>query len=93
MTVLLDYTAKAVATVLLRTQFIEEKILRHQNELIQDILKTGKLTTKSRLKCRWACGCRQNIFFIGGIVEMDHQMIGTSQEEIESKPLIRICSF
>ncbi|MFC4304577.1 PucR family transcriptional regulator [Cohnella boryungensis] len=35
---LLDHTAKAIATLVLRTQFLEEKRLRNQNELIQQLL-------------------------------------------------------
>ncbi len=38
LTLLLDYTAKSLASLLLRMLFLEEKMLRDQNQLIQDIL-------------------------------------------------------
>lgn len=83
MTVLLDYTAKAVATVLLRTQFIEEKILRHQNELIQDILNR-QIDNEEQAKMQMGLRLPEKYLFIGGIVEIDHDMPETSQERIEA---------
>ncbi|WP_212970344.1 PucR family transcriptional regulator [Paenibacillus cineris] len=70
---LLDYTAKSLATLLLRMLFLEEKHLRDQNQLIQDILShqlEDEEAARSRMGVRPAK--QGEVLFIGGIVELEY---------------------
>ncbi len=85
MMLLSDYTAKAVATLLLRTQFLEEKILRNQNELIQDIL-SRRIESEEQAQMRMGLPelNGENYLFIGGIIEFEHDVTEAGPEQMEA---------
>ncbi|GGL48723.1 PucR family transcriptional regulator [Sporolactobacillus putidus] len=85
MMLLTDYTAKAVATLLLRTQFLEEKILRNQNELIQDIL-SRQIESEEQAQMRMGLPAPNegNYLFIGGVIEFEHNVIEAGPERMEA---------
>lgn len=85
MLLLLDYTAKAVATILLRTQFLEEKIHRNQNELIQDLLRR-KIENEDQAQMRMGLppAKEENYQFIGGIIEFEHDVVKADPKRIEA---------
>ncbi|RYM06313.1 PucR family transcriptional regulator [Sporolactobacillus sp. THM7-7] len=85
MKLLIDYTAKAVATVLLRTQFLEEKIMRSQNELIQDIL-SQRIESEEQAKMRMGLPSpnEEKYLFVGGIIEFEHNVMKGGLERIEA---------
>lgn len=82
---LVDYTSKAVATVLLRTQFLEEKILRNQNLLIQDIL-SQQIDSEEQAQMRMGLPSpdENRYLFIGGIVELAHNVLEVGPERMET---------
>ncbi|WP_338325992.1 PucR family transcriptional regulator [Sporolactobacillus shoreae] len=82
---LLDYASKAVATVLLRTQFLEEKILRNQNELIQDIL-SQQIDSEEQAQMRMGLPSpdESRYLFIGGIIEFEHNVFEDGPERMET---------
>ncbi|MFX3617003.1 MAG: PucR family transcriptional regulator [Sporolactobacillus sp.] len=85
MKLLLDYTAKAVASVLLRTQFLEEKILHNQNQLIQDIL-SQQIESEEQAQMRMGLPSpgERNYHFIGGIIEFEHNVLISGPERMET---------
>lgn len=85
MTLLVDYTVKAVATVLLRTQFLEEKIMRSQNELVQDIL-SRRIDSEEQAQTRMGLPSpdEERYLFIGGIIEFEHNVIEAGPERMET---------
>ncbi|CAM3169831.1 PucR family transcriptional regulator [Sporolactobacillus spathodeae] len=85
MTLLLDYTAKAVATILLRTQFLEEKIMRSQNQLIQDIL-SQQIDSEDQAQMRMGLPSpgQHNYNFLSGIIEFEHNVLATGPERMET---------
>ncbi|MCO7176225.1 PucR family transcriptional regulator [Sporolactobacillus kofuensis] len=86
MKLLIDYTSKAVATVLLRTQFLEEKILRNQNELIQDIL-SRQIESEEQAQMRMGLPSPngEKYSFIGGVIEFEHNVIEAGPERMEAR--------
>jgi Sugar diacid utilization regulator len=82
---LLDYTSKAVATILLRTQFLEEKILRNQNALIQDIL-SQQIDSEEQAQMRMGLPSpdENRYLFIGGIIELAHNVLEVGPERMET---------
>jgi purine catabolism regulator len=82
---LADYTSKAVATVLLRTQFLEEKILRNQNLLIQDLL-SQQIDSEEQAQMRMGLPSpdENHYLFIGGIVELAHNVLEVGPERMET---------
>lgn len=86
MKLLVDYTSKAVATVLLRTQFLEEKILSNQNELIQDILNRS-IDSEEQAQMRMGLPSPngEKYIFVGGIIEFEHNVIEAGPERMESR--------
>ncbi|BFH59669.1 PucR family transcriptional regulator [Paenibacillus azoreducens] len=74
-TLLLDYTAKSLASLLLRMLFLEEKMLRDQNQLIQDILNHQ---IEDEEEARVGMGLRPpkqaEIWFAGGIMEPEFSL-------------------
>jgi purine catabolism regulator len=86
MKLLIDYTAKAVATVLLRTQFLEEKILSNQNELIQDIL-SRQIESEEQAQMRMGLPSPngERYIFVGGIIEFEHNVIEAGPERMEAR--------
>ncbi|MCQ2009109.1 PucR family transcriptional regulator ligand-binding domain-containing protein [Sporolactobacillus sp. STSJ-5] len=86
MKLLIDYTAKAVATVLLRTQFLEEKILSNQNELIQDILsKRIENEDQAQMRMGLPSPNGEKYIFVGGIIEFEHNVIEDGPERMEAR--------
>ncbi|MDF2909461.1 MAG: polyketide synthase regulator [Sporolactobacillus laevolacticus] len=86
MKLLIDYTAKAVATVLLRTQFLEERILSNQNELIQDIL-SRRIESEEQAQMRMGLPSPngEKYIFVGGIIEFEHNVIEAGPERMEAR--------
>jgi len=74
-TLLLDYTAKSLASLLLRMLFLEEKMLRDQNQLIQDILNHQM---EDEEEARVRMGLRPpkqgEVCFAAGMIEMEYGM-------------------
>ncbi|MFD2695217.1 PucR family transcriptional regulator [Sporolactobacillus shoreicorticis] len=86
MKLLIDYTAKAVATVLLRTQFLEEKILSNQNELIQDILsKRIESEEQAQMRMGLPSPNGEKYIFVGGVIEFEHNVIEAGPERMEAR--------
>jgi purine catabolism regulator len=73
LTLLLDYTAKSLASLLLRMLFLEEKMLRDQNQLIQDILNHQ---IEDEEEARMRMGLRppkqSEMWFAGGMIETEY---------------------
>lgn len=73
LTLLLDYTTKAVAAITLRTEFLEEKLSRDHNEFILDIMN-NRIENEDQAQARM--GLRQlsrgEYLFAGGIIEIQH---------------------
>ena len=82
---LLDYTAKAAAALTLRSQFLEEKMVRNQNELIQDLMN-GRIQLEEQARTRMGLRLlvKGQYWFAGGILEIEHQMKGTGRERMEA---------
>ncbi|MCP3795825.1 PucR family transcriptional regulator [Paenibacillus sp. CH40] len=85
MSLLLDYTAKAAATLVLRTQFLEDRLLRNQNELIQDVL-SGQLPSEEQAQTRMGLRLlsKGQYLFWAGVIEVEHQDKDASQVRKES---------
>ncbi|MDO7907118.1 PucR family transcriptional regulator [Paenibacillus sp. JX-17] len=85
MPLLLDYTAKAAATLVLRTQFLEEKLQRSQNELIQDLL-SGSLASEEQAQSRMGLRVlmKGEYRFAGGVLEIEALTGGLVQESREA---------
>ncbi|MFT8362522.1 MAG: PucR family transcriptional regulator ligand-binding domain-containing protein [Sporolactobacillus sp.] len=85
MTLLVDYTAKAIATVLLRTQFLEERIMRSQNQLIQDIL-SQQIDSEEQAQMRMGLPSPgdKNYDFLCGIIEFEHNVLVSGPEQMET---------
>lgn len=85
LSLLLDYTAKAVATLLLRTEFLEEKMLRNHNSILQDLLHNR---IHSEEQAQTSMGLRLLVkghyLFFGGVFEMEHQAKHVEQERKEA---------
>lgn len=81
LTLLLDSTAKSLASLLLRMLFLEEKMLRDQNQLIQDILNHQ---IKDEEEARMRMGLRppkqSEMWFAGGMIETEY---GEGEEEAD----------
>ncbi|SDY00584.1 purine catabolism regulatory protein [Paenibacillus sp. CF384] len=73
LTLLLDYTTKAVAAITLRTEFLEEKMSRDHNEFILDIMN-NRIENEDQAQSRM--GLRQlskgEYLFASGIIEIQH---------------------
>jgi purine catabolism regulator len=69
---LLDYTAKAAATLVLRTQFLEERLLRNQNELIQELMN-GQIKSEEQAQTRMGLRllAKGEYLFMAGIIEVE----------------------
>ncbi|MCK6077798.1 PucR family transcriptional regulator [Paenibacillus silvae] len=82
---LLDYTAKAAAALTLRTQFLEEKMVRSQNELIQDLMN-GHIQQEEQARTRMGLRLlvKGQYWFAGGVLEIEHRMKGTGRERMEA---------
>lgn len=82
---LLDYTVKAVATLLLRTQFLEEKMLRNQNGILQDLLNNR---IHNEEQAQTSMGLRLLVkgqyLFMGGVLEIEHRATNTAEEQKEA---------
>lgn len=85
MSLLIDYTAKAAATLVLRTQFLEDRLLRNQNELIQDVLN-GQLPNEEQAQTRMGLRLltKGRYLFWAGVIEVEHQDKDASQVRKES---------
>ncbi len=85
LSLLLDYTAKAAATLVLRTQFLEDRLLRNQNELIQDVLN-GQLPSEEQAQTRMGLRLlpKGQYLFWAGVIEVEHQDKEASQVRKES---------
>ncbi|MCJ8012882.1 PucR family transcriptional regulator ligand-binding domain-containing protein [Paenibacillus sp. KQZ6P-2] len=72
-TLLVDYTAKSLATLLLRMLFLEEKMLRDQNQLIQDILN-HQIEDEEEARARMGLRSSKqgDMWFAAGIIEMEY---------------------
>ncbi|WP_249435782.1 PucR family transcriptional regulator [Paenibacillus sp. Marseille-Q4541] len=85
LSLLLDYTAKAVATLLLRTEFLEEKMLRNQNSILQDLLNNR---IHSEEQAQTSMGLRLLVkgqyLFLGGVLEIEHRAKNIEQERKEA---------
>ncbi len=83
---LLDYIGKAVAHILLRKLFLEEQTLRNHNEFIQDILQNNVENEEQALqRMGLRFSGKSGYLFIGGMIEIEHDLIGEEEEKIESK--------
>ncbi|GGH57103.1 hypothetical protein GCM10008014_28420 [Paenibacillus silvae] len=82
---LLDYTAKAAAALTLRTQFLEEKMVRSQNELIQDLMN-GHIQQEEQARTRMGLRLlvKGQYWFAGGVLEIEHRLKGTGRERMEA---------
>ncbi|MGO4730937.1 PucR family transcriptional regulator [Paenibacillus sp. 2KB_22] len=82
---LLDYTAKAAAALTLRSQFLEEKMVRNQNELIQDLMN-GNLHQEDQAQTRMGLRLlvKGQYWFAGGVIEIEHRLKGTGRERMEA---------
>ncbi|MFS0870746.1 PucR family transcriptional regulator [Paenibacillus xylanilyticus] len=82
---LLDYTAKAAAALTLRSQFLEEKMVRNQNELIQDLMN-GHIHQEEQAQTRMGLRLlvKGQYWFAGGVIEIEHQLKGTGRERMEA---------
>ncbi|PYE48583.1 PucR family transcriptional regulator ligand-binding domain-containing protein [Paenibacillus barcinonensis] len=82
---LLDYTAKAAAALTLRSQFLEEKMVRSQNELIQDLMN-GHIQQEEQARTRMGLRLlvKGQYWFAGGVLEIEHRMKGTGRERMEA---------
>lgn len=82
---LLDYTAKAAATLTLRSQFLEEKMVRNQNELIQDLMN-GHIQQEEQARTRMGLRLlvKGQYWFAGGLLQIEHRMKGTGRERMEA---------
>ncbi|MBE7681167.1 PucR family transcriptional regulator [Paenibacillus sp. P13VS] len=82
---LLDYTAKAAAALTLRSQFLEEKMVRNQNELIQDLMN-GHIHQEEQAQTRMGLRLlvKGQYWFAGGVIEIEHQLRGTGRERMEA---------
>ncbi|MWV46423.1 PucR family transcriptional regulator [Paenibacillus sp. HJL G12] len=72
-TLLLDYTSKSLASLLLRMLFLEEKMLRDQNQLIQDLLNhqmEDEEEARARMGLRPAK--QGEIWFAAGMIETEY---------------------
>ncbi|MCL1631757.1 PucR family transcriptional regulator [Sporolactobacillus sp. CPB3-1] len=86
MKLLIDYTAKAVATVLLRTQFLEEKVLNNQNKLIQDIL-SRRIESEEQAQTRMGLPSPngEKYIFVGSIIAFEHNVMEAGPERMEAR--------
>ncbi|MFB8372449.1 PucR family transcriptional regulator [Paenibacillus taichungensis] len=82
---LLDYTAKAAAALTLRSQFLEEKMVRNQNELIQDLMN-GNILHEEQAQTRMGLRLlvKGQYWFAGGVIEMEHRLKGIGRERMET---------
>ncbi|MDR0270381.1 PucR family transcriptional regulator ligand-binding domain-containing protein [Paenibacillus sp.] len=72
-TLLLDYTAKSLASLLLRMLFLEEKMLRDQNQLIQDILNHQiEDEEEARVRMGLRPPKQAEMWFVGGMMETEY---------------------
>ncbi|MFT8871216.1 MAG: PucR family transcriptional regulator ligand-binding domain-containing protein [Sporolactobacillus sp.] len=85
LTLVLDYTAKAIATVLLRTQFLEERIMRSHNQLIQDILNR-RIDTEEQAELQMGLPVpgSASYLFIGGVIACEHDVLASGAERMET---------
>ncbi|WP_179232628.1 PucR family transcriptional regulator [Paenibacillus rigui] len=85
MVLLLDYAGKAVAHILLRKLFLEQKTSENHTQLINDILQY-KVENEEQAMAR--IGLRPlnkgKYLFIAGIIEIEHSLI-IDEEELEAK--------
>lgn len=83
---LLDYAGKAVAHILLRKLFLEQKTSESHTQLINDILQY-KVENEEQALAR--IGLRPlnkgKYLFIAGIIEIEHDLINDEEEEFEAK--------
>ncbi|MED5018864.1 PucR family transcriptional regulator ligand-binding domain-containing protein [Paenibacillus chibensis] len=71
-TLLLDYTAKSLASLLLRMLFLEEKMLRDQNQLIQDILnQQARDEEEARARMGLRPSKQGEMWFAAGMIETE----------------------
>ncbi|KAF4323883.1 hypothetical protein G195_001854 [Phytophthora kernoviae 00238/432] len=82
---LLDYTAKAAAALTLRSQFLEEKMVRNQNELLQDLMN-GNILHEEQAQTRMGLRLlvKGQYWFAGGVIEMEHRLKGIGRERMET---------
>lgn len=82
---LLDYTAKAAAALTLRSQFLEEKMVRNQNELIQELMNDQiQQEEQARTRMGLRLLVKGQYWFAGGILEIEHRMKGAGRERMEA---------
>lgn len=83
---LLDYACKAVAHILLRKLFLEQKTSESHTRLINDILEQ-KVDNEEQALAK--IGLRPlnkgQYLFIAGIIEIEHDLIHDDEEEFEAK--------
>lgn len=83
---MLDYIGKAIAHILLRKLFLEERTVENHNLLINDILQ-NKVDDEEKALAR--IGLRPsnkgNYLFVAGILEIEHDLSRTGEHEIESR--------
>jgi PucR family transcriptional regulator, purine catabolism regulatory protein len=83
---LLDHVGKAVAHILLRKLFLEEKTLGNHAQLINDLLQ-NKMVNEEHALAR--IGLRPankgGYLFIAGIIEIEHDLMRDEEHEIESR--------
>lgn len=83
---LLDYACKAVAHILLRKLFLEQKTSENHTQLINDILEQKVLKEEdalARIGLRPLSGGRY--LFIAGTFEIEHKLIIDEDGEIEAR--------
>lgn len=85
LSLLLDYTAKAVATLLLRTEFLEEKMLRNHNSILQDLLNNRiHNEEQAQISMGLRLLVKGHYLFLGGVLEIEHQAKQVEQERKEA---------
>ncbi len=84
--IVLDYTSKGIAQILLRKFFLEENTYKHHNELFQDLL-LNKIESEElalqRLGIRHIS--KLGHLFIGGVIELAHNVMEDEAKELTSR--------
>ncbi|MDP4099058.1 PucR family transcriptional regulator ligand-binding domain-containing protein [Paenibacillus sp. P96] len=94
---LLDYTAKAAATLVLRTQFLEERLLRNQNELIQELINR-QIRSEEQAQTRMGLRllAKGEYLFMAGMIEVesiDKEAVQVRREAIHQDILVLLRSL
>lgn len=83
---MLDYVGKAIAHILLRKLFLEEKTAENHNLFINDILQhkvDNEEIALARIGLR--SSNKGNYSFVAGIIEIEHDIARIKEHEIESR--------